>query len=229
MKKILVVCTNVDQYEKVGYRTGLWLGELVHFYEVLEKQGYELDIASPKWGYIPLDPESLNPIILKQGWTWKYYKDRNFMNKLNSSLKLSETNSKDYEAIYLTWWHGTCFDFPNDENLKNLIREFFEAEKIVSWVCHGQAGFLNVVLSNGEFLIKGKKLTAFSWKEEKLVWRQNAVPFNLEKELENRGAKYSKAFFPMKNHTIQDWNLITGQNPMSARNVWKLVVKNLKK
>lgn len=30
-KKILVIVTNVKEYEKVGYRTGLWLGELTHF------------------------------------------------------------------------------------------------------------------------------------------------------------------------------------------------------
>ena len=29
--KILVIVTNVPEYEKVGYRTGLWLGELTHY------------------------------------------------------------------------------------------------------------------------------------------------------------------------------------------------------
>lgn len=29
-KRILVIVTNADEYQKVGLRTGLWLGELHH-------------------------------------------------------------------------------------------------------------------------------------------------------------------------------------------------------
>jgi hypothetical protein len=34
--RILVIVTNVGEYENVGYRTGLWLGELTHFLDVVE-------------------------------------------------------------------------------------------------------------------------------------------------------------------------------------------------
>jgi putative intracellular protease/amidase len=56
--KILIV-TNSDLFEKVGYRTGLWLSELVEFWDIAEEAGYKMDIASPSGGKIPLDPESL--------------------------------------------------------------------------------------------------------------------------------------------------------------------------
>jgi putative intracellular protease/amidase len=45
-KKILIIVTNVPEYQKVGYRTGLWLGELTHFWDVAEQAGYAMDIAS---------------------------------------------------------------------------------------------------------------------------------------------------------------------------------------
>ena len=57
--RILCVVTNAADYEKVGYRTGLWLGELTHFVDAVKKAGYAVDIASPQGGYVPLDPESL--------------------------------------------------------------------------------------------------------------------------------------------------------------------------
>lgn len=57
--RILVIVTNVGEYEKVGYRTGLWLSELTHFLDVVEEAGYQTEIASPSGGYVPLDPESL--------------------------------------------------------------------------------------------------------------------------------------------------------------------------
>lgn len=44
--RILIVATNVAEYEKVGYRTGLWLGELTHFWDVASEAGFQLDIAS---------------------------------------------------------------------------------------------------------------------------------------------------------------------------------------
>ena len=57
--RILIIVTNVGEYEKVGYRTGLWLGELTHFWDVAEEAGFQMDIASPSGGYVPIDPESL--------------------------------------------------------------------------------------------------------------------------------------------------------------------------
>jgi hypothetical protein len=48
--RILVVVTNVGEYEAVGYRTGQWLGELTHFWDVAEKAGYAIAIASPADG-----------------------------------------------------------------------------------------------------------------------------------------------------------------------------------
>ena len=37
---------------KVGFRTGLWLGELTHFWDVAEKAGFQMDIAIPSGGYV---------------------------------------------------------------------------------------------------------------------------------------------------------------------------------
>ena len=63
--KILIIVTNVSEYEKVGFRTGLWLGELTHFWDAVEEAGYQMDIASPSGGYVPIDPESLSQVVLK--------------------------------------------------------------------------------------------------------------------------------------------------------------------
>lgn len=39
--RILVIVTNVGEYKKVGYRTGLWLSELTHFLDVVEDAGFQ--------------------------------------------------------------------------------------------------------------------------------------------------------------------------------------------
>ena len=84
-----------------------------------------------------------------------------------------------------------CFDF-SCPDLAELTARFWEAGKVVSAVCHGPAGLLEVKVG-GEYLVAGKRVTGFSWDEEVKVAREHAVPYNLEEELKKRGGKYDKA------------------------------------
>src|SRR5262245_56419367 len=100
--RILVIVTNVGEYEKVGFRTGLWLGELTHFWDVAEQSGYQMDLASPAGGYVPIDPESLAAAVLKEGETNKRYEDRTYMNRLVNTMKVADADVARYDAIYMT-------------------------------------------------------------------------------------------------------------------------------
>ncbi len=223
MAKLIIGITNHDHYESRPLLTGLWLSELVHFYDITKQAGHELTLASPNGGKIPLDPESLKPLFL-DSLTESYYKNADFMQLLDNTLAFSDINAGDYDGIYLTGGHGTMFDFPENVDLQKLIAYYFEAGKLVSAVCHGPSGLLNVRLSNGELMIKDKKLTGYSWAEEYLAFRQKDVPFNLEEQLAQRGANYNKNLIPMTSHVEIDGNLLTGQNPMSTKALAEAVV-----
>ncbi len=229
--RILTVVTNVGEYEKVGYRTGLWLGELTHFLDAVEKSGFQCDIASPKGGYVPIDPESLmlqelGHAVGLGGPVHRRYEDRAFMDRLKDTMKVADADVGKYDAIYMTGGHGVCFDFDSPD-LANLTARFWEAGKVVSAVCHGPAGLLEVKVG-GAYLVKGKDVTGFSWAEEGLAKRDKAVPYNLEEELKKRGARYGKAALPFVSHVVEDGRLLTGQNPASAAAVGEAVAKNLK-
>ena len=224
--KILVIVTNVREYDKVGYRTGLWLGELTHFYDYVRENGFEVDIASPSGGFVPLDPESLAHDVLSDMDTDQRYHDRDFMNLLENTKKLADVNVEEYDAIYLTGGHGVMFDFTR-ENLGQLMASFYEAGKVVSTVCHGACGLLPTKLSSGEPLVKGKNVTGFSWPEEEAAQRADAVPFSLQDELKKLGANYSTADKLFETYVVEDERLITGQNPGSARAVAEALVKRL--
>ncbi len=231
--RILIIVTNVGEFEKVGFRTGLWLSELTHFWDVVEEAGYQMDIASPSGGYVPIDPESLmlqeaGHLAGMNGKVHEHYEDRDFMNRLVDTMRVADADPSTYDAIYLTGGHGVCFDFPRSEALAEVTTRFYESSKVVSAVCHGPAGLLEVRLSGDEYLIKGKDLTGFSWKEEELAKREKAVPYSLEEELTKRGARYGKASIPFTSHVVEDGLLITGQNPASAGAVGEAVVKRLK-
>ncbi|WP_327098516.1 type 1 glutamine amidotransferase domain-containing protein [Nocardia vinacea] len=224
--KILIIVTNTREYEQVGMRTGLWLGELTHFYDYAQDNGFELDIASPTGGYVPIDPESLARNVLAQLGTGKRYADREFMNLLADTKTVADVDVEDYDAIYFTGGHGVMFDFGGPE-LAALTARFYERGRIVSAVCHGPAALLEVTLGNGDPLVEGKNVTGFSWPEEEAAQRADAVPFSLQDELKKRGANYSLADKPFDTYVVEDGRLITGQNPASARAVAEAVITRL--
>src|SRR3954468_23588543 len=92
--KILVIATNADQFQKVGFRTGLWLSELTEFWDIVERAGFTLELASPSGGKVPIDPESLLMVEIGdalglRGAVAKRYADRAFMDRLNDSRAVS--------------------------------------------------------------------------------------------------------------------------------------------
>jgi len=206
--------------------TGLWLGEAVHFVKKVEEAGYEVDFVSPRGGYTPIDPHSL---AMADPIEWEWYQNKDFMNRLGNTLKADEVKPDDYVAIYYAGGHGVIWDFPENELLQSISRKIYENGGYVSSVCHGAIGLLNIKLSDGSLLVKGKKVTGFSNEEEKLVELDKFVPFLTETELVSRGAIFKKAEQPWASFAIEDTRLITGQNPASAGAVVDLLIKALRK
>lgn len=228
MLKILIVVTNINAYASGNLETGLWLSELTHIYHAAKEKGCEITIASPKGGNVPIDPESLKPLTLDK-ISKSYWNEPGFRELLKNSKRLADVADQEFEMVYLAGGHGTMYDFPNDTTMQTIIRKQYESGKMVVAICHGIGGLLNVKLSSGEYLIKGREITGFNWFEESLARRKKEVPFNLEAALKERGADYKKSFIPMTSKVVVDGNLITGQNPFSSKETAKVVMKELEK
>lgn len=224
-KRMLVVLTSCSKYPNLDRATGLWLGEAVHFVKKVEAAGYAVDYVSPKGGYTPIDPHSL---AMADAVDWEWYQNKAFMNKLGATMAPNQVKASDYCCIYYTGGHGVIWDFPDNVDLQRFAREIYEAGGIVSSVCHGAVGLLNIKLSDGKLLIQGKKVTGFSNVEEKLVELDKYVPFLTETELSARGAVYQKADQPLAAFAVEDNSVITGQNPASGGAVAELVIAALK-
>ena len=225
-KKILVVLTNTAKYPTLKRATGLWLGEAVHFVEVVEKSGYAVDYVSPNGGYIPIDPHSLQ---MAPELDWQWYDDKQFMNRLGTTLSPGQVKPDDYSAIYYTGGHGVIWDFPDNAALQELARRIYEKGGVVAAVCHGAVGLLNIKLSDNTLLIKDREVTGFSNTEEKLAELDKVVPYLTENELGARGGRYTKHDEPWAEFVVCDGRLITGQNPASSALVAEKVVETLGK
>lgn len=224
--KILIIVTNIGLYDSGKLETGLWLSELTHLYHEAKQKGYEITIASPKGGNVPIDPESLKRFTLDKV-SKKYWADPAFKELLVHSRSLSEVADVKFDLVYLAGGHGTMYDFPDDPQMQSIIRNHYESGKLVAAICHGVGGLLNVRLSDGQYLIKNKTITGFNWFEESLANRKKEVPFNLEASLKERGSNYQKGFIPMTSKVVTDGNLITGQNPFSSKEMAKVVMRKL--
>lgn len=226
--QILIVVTGTGAYPGGKPRTGLWLSELTHIYDRSQKRGYELLIASPKGGDIPVDPVSLKPVYLDR-LSRSYWNDPKFRDLLRHTRNLNEITEQLFDCIYLAGGHGSMFDFPDNASLQALVRSHYEHDRTVSAICHGVCGLLNVRLPDGRFLIEGKKITGFSWFEESLAGRKKIVPFDLEAALKQRGADYRKALIPMIPKVVADGRLITGQDPFSSSRTAETVMRQFDK
>lgn len=222
-KKILFVVTSHDKKGSTGEDTGYYLGEVSHPWEVLHKAGYEIDFVSPKGGTPPVDGFDLTDPVNKEFWENQEYK-----NKIDHSMTPSQVNPKEYSTIFYAGGHGAMWDFADNKELADIASKIYENGGIVSAVCHGPAGLVNIKLNNGKYLVDGKKINAFTNEEESEVKLTDVVPFLLENKLKERGAKFEKSGL-WQNHVVTDQRVITGQNPQSAKSIGEAIVKELNK
>ncbi|MBN3860305.1 type 1 glutamine amidotransferase domain-containing protein [Neisseriaceae bacterium PsAf] len=225
-KKILIVLTNHSDYPTRTDKTGLWLTELTHFYDIMDEAGYEMDFVSPKGGKVPLDERSLKPLYLDEK-AREHLNDTTFMTRLETTLTPEEINPENYQIIYYTGGHGTMWDFRNNHSLQKISEKIYQQGGIISAVCHGVSGLLSLQDEDGSPLIKGVELTGFSNNEEVLSGMKSEVPFSLQDELTKKGAIYKKAFLPFTSYAITSDRIITGQNPQSSKEVAKALLKHL--
>lgn len=217
-KKILIVVTNSEGEGDIK-ESGVWLEEFAVPYLVFRDTGYEITVSSPLGGLAPVDENSMscsNPVEWDE-----------CIKILRNTTRLSEIDYKKYDALFLPGGHGPMFDLAKDLLLKEIVEYFYENRKIISAICHGPAGLILAQDKSGESILKGKKVTSFTNKEEKIQKMEEAVPFLLETELRKLGANFEDAG-PWSEHVVDYHNIITGQNPQSSLLLAEKVVKNLK-
>lgn len=215
--KVLIIVSNANTIGPNNRRTGTFLPEVAHPYAEFEKADYEIDFASltgesPFLDALNLadDPDNLK-FLTGKGWE-----------KMHSAPKLSSINTDDYDAVFIPGGLAPMVDMPENTELKKIIAGFYESNRIVGAVCHGPVSLLNVKLSDGNYLVNSKNIASFTTEEED-NYAKNDVPFDLQTALTEQGAIFHAAE-PWSANNIVDGNLVTGQNPASAKGVGEKMV-----
>lgn len=211
-KKVLFIVSNANVIGPRNRRTGNFLPEVAHPYTEFDKADYQIDFASltgdtPYLDALNLadDPDNLK-FLTGEGWA-----------SMQKAGKLSDVEVSSYDAIFIPGGLAPMVDMPENPLLKKVIAETYERQAVVGAVCHGPVSLLNVTLSDGSFLVDGKHIASFSTEEENNYAKED-VPFDLQTALSQQGAIYNVAA-PWSANSIADGNLVTGQNPASAKGV----------
>ncbi|KIX97986.1 uncharacterized protein Z520_06065 [Fonsecaea multimorphosa CBS 102226] len=228
--RVLFVLTSHSVLGASGKPTGWYLPEFAHPYHELHEVA-DITVASPAGGEAPLDPGSVEAwrqdevsaqFLEKQSSLWKK------TDKLESFVG----KAKDFAAVFYVGGHGPMYDLATDPTSIQLIREFFEAGKVVAALCHGPASLVNVKLLDGSYLVADAEVTGFSNAEEDSVGLSQFMPFMLETELDKHSnGRYRKADKPWAEFVVvsKGGRLITGQNPASATATGNAIAKAISK
>lgn len=222
--KILVVLTSQATMGDDPRPTGVWFEELSTPYYAFVDAGAQVDIASIAGGKIPIDPHSLDADGKNAPSVERFLRDKAAMAKLTGSFKIDRVTFKGYSAVFLPGGHGTMWDLPMSTKLTDLLSTAWAEGKVISAVCHGPAGLVNVKDANGHPLVAGRSVAAFTNSEEAAAGLTEKVPFLLETRIRGLGANYQSGpdFQPF---AVRDGQLVTGQNPASSEKVAELVLE----
>ena len=223
--RVLIVLTSHTELGNTGEKTGFWLPELTHPYYEFKKAGFTVDVASIQGGMAPLDSKAFDEA---DEYHQIFLNDSELMAKVMRSIPLSKINPDDYQAILFSGGSGPMWDFPDNKDINRISAAIYQSNGIVSAVCHGNAALINIKLADGSLLVKGKRVSAFSNKEEADLGTTEIIPFLLQDKLIERGAIYVQGKAWQENVVVAD-RLITGQNPASAKKVALSIIERLQK
>lgn len=222
--KILAVVTSVNTMGDTEKSTGYELTELSRVYYVFKANGFEVDIASPLGGKpsVIIDDEDMG------AYDYAFLNDSIAQYKANHTIAMKDVVADHYQGIFFAGGKGAMFDFPDNSIIQDIVKDYYQANKVVGAVCHGPAALVNVTLDNGRPLIENKKVSGFTNDEELLLIPEakTIFPFLLQDKLVAQGANFNEGDMYLKKVSVDD-NLVTGQNPWSTWSLAENMVKQL--
>jgi putative intracellular protease/amidase len=230
---VLMVVANPTTSSTTGWPVGFWAAELFHPLYEFTKARYRVTVASPNGGRVEVD--ALSDPRDESRWSADDLISMGALNTpeivalLERTSKLSDLNLDEYDALVVCGGQGPMFQFRDNKDLQRAIAAFYEAEKPTAALCHGVCALLEVQLSDGSRLIKGKTMTGFANVEEDFgdaAVGKRVMPFRIEDEARKRSANFVQAGL-FKAFAVRDNQLITGQQQYSGTKVAHLVIESL--
>ena len=143
-----------------------------------------MEFASPSGGRVPffMDPVGISSYAIKY---------QGFLDKAATSLAPGRVDAAKYAAVYIGGGYGPLFDVAANAPLLQLMAKIYENGGIIGGSGHGPGVFANVRLSDGNSLVRNKRVAGFPNSTEKAKsWAKQGtlLPFLVEDRLRENGA-----------------------------------------
>jgi len=221
---ILFIVSNHHYYGNSDINAANHFAEIVLAYDVLVNEGYHVDFVSPEGGAIPIGYLATSDSLQKT-----YLYDFDFMEKLKNTNKPKSIKTSRYKAVYYVGGGAAMFGVPENKAIQDIAMSIYNNNGIISAVCHGTAGIVNLKTEDGNYLYAGRQINGFpDLFENKDASYYKTFPFSIEQTITHRGGHFTYSKDGWDNYYKVDDRLITGQDPTAAASVAKKIVETLK-
>jgi putative intracellular protease/amidase len=222
MTNVLMVLSAASHWtlaDGTQHPTGVWAEEFLEPHRIFTEAGWKIQLASTGGSAPTFDPTSLSEAGAGSAERVREFEQRisALDSVLQHPLRLDAVNIGDYDVIFYPGGHAPMEDLAVDEDSGQLIVEAVKSNTTLGVLCHAPAALLAAHdRSNGEWVLKGRKMTAFANSEEHIGGLADKAKWLVETRLVDLGADYSQAAEPFAPYVVVDGELYTGQNPASS-------------
>jgi putative intracellular protease/amidase len=256
---VLVVLSDQSQLDlKDGQvmQTGFFLNELMEPVQAFTEAGDTVVFATPS-GKAPTADERSNNVNFWGGNEKAREESLAFLSTLkltskskSPAISLAQVKKIGYDkfdAVFVPGGHIPMQELLKDKQLGELLTNFHENGKVTGFTCHGTIAMLSALpdargfvtaLESGEhpatpddWIYKGYKVTAFTDQEEdqaKSFLNGGHMKLFPQDGLTAAGASFVEAK-PWSENVVEDHEVISGQNPQSAKAVALAMIAKINK
>jgi putative intracellular protease/amidase len=222
-KRILFIVSNASFHGDSTVKTGVSFSEIVNAYHVFKEAGYTVDFVSPEGGAIPLSYIDTSKNLHKQ-----YLYNSDFMYAIGHTKSPTEIIAKHYRAVHYVGGGNAMYGVPENKALQKISMSIYEDfNGVISSVCHGTAGIVNLKTKDGKYLVAGKRVSGYPEAyESSKATHIKQFPFLIQQTIEQRKGLF-KVSGRGKAHMEVDGRLVTGQNYLSSALVAEQIIEIL--
>ena len=223
-QRILFILASSKVHGSSNIPASISFGEVVHAWDTFQAAGYAVDFVSPDGGDVPI----LDPYVGKE--VEPRLRDDRIMRGLRNTATPAQIDPGLYRAVYYVGGSNAMYGVTENRALQDIAMHVYERNGgVVSAVCHGTAGIVNLKLAGGQSLLAGKRITGYPEEhEDRSAAYFKEFPFQMRQAVQSRGGLFNVV--DSNDPYIEvDGRVMTGQNYRSAAPLAAAVVDALRK
>lgn len=223
-QRILFILASSKVHGSSSIPASISFGEVVHAWDTFQAAGYAVDFVTPDGGDVPI----LAPYVGKE--VEPRLQDERVMRGLRNTATPAQIDPGLYRAVYYVGGSNAMYGVAENRALQDIAMHVYERNGgVVSAVCHGTAGIVNLKLAGGQSLLAGKRITGYPEEhEDRDAAYFKEFPFLIRQTVQARGGLFH-AVDGYAPYIEVDGRVMTGQNYASAAPLAAAVVDALRK